>query len=203
MIEILMVDDHRALSEGIKIALAQTPDLKVSGLFSDGYSALEYLAQTRELPDLVITDLEMKGMNGLVLLQHLMATYPDLKVMILTQHDHYAQDAFDAGARGYILKDSGIAEIIQAIRMVANGEQYNSLLNVHKMPLTGIPEFTTRELQIIKLIVEEYTTRQIAEKLAIPFSAVETYAKTIRRKTGASNIAGIVKFALRNNLVKE
>ena len=200
MIEILLVDDHRALSDGISAALAQTTDMKVVGQAPDGYVALEFLSKAEKLPDLVITDLEMKGMNGLVLLQHLMDRYPDLKVMVLTQHDHYDEDAFKAGAKGYILKDSGMAEIIQAIRVVAEGRIFHPMLQTNKTQLFSIPEFTTRELQIIKLIVDEYTTRQIAEKLHLPFSAVETYAKNIRRKTGASNIAGIVKFAIRNKL---
>ena len=200
MINILLVDDHRALSDGICAALNQTPDLKVAGQVTDGYAALEYLSKAAPLPDLLITDLEMKGMNGLALLQHLAERHPDLKTIVLTQHDHYDEEAFKAGARGYIMKDSGIAEIILAIRAVAEGGMYNSLLQTNKTPLASIPEFTTRELQIIKLIVDEYTTRQIAEKLNLPFSAVETYAKSIRRKTGASNIAGIVKFALRNGL---
>ncbi len=200
MIEILLVDDHRALSDGIKAALAQTPDLKVVGQLADGYAALEYLAAVERLPDLVVTDLEMKGMNGLVLLQHISERYPDLKVLVLTQHDNFDDEAYQAGAKGYILKESGMDEITKAMRIVADGQIYKPLLTPSKPQLPSIPEFTTRELHIIKLIVDEYTTRQIAEKLNLPFSAVETYAKNIRRKTNASNIAGIVKFALRNKL---
>jgi DNA-binding NarL/FixJ family response regulator len=200
MISVLLVDDHRALSDGIRIALEQTTDIRVTGQVTDGYAALDYIAHVRPLPDIVLTDLEMKGMNGLALLQHLLESHPEQKVIILTQHDDYYDMAFKAGAKGYLLKESGIEEIIRSIRAVITGLTYLDTFSPSKPKITPIPGFTTRELQIIKLIVDEYTTRQISEKLSLPFGAVETYTRNIRRKTGASNIAGIVKFALQNKI---
>lgn len=203
MIRVLLVDDHRALSEGISAALQQTGDITVTAQMTDGNAALEHLSKTASLPDVVITDLEMKGMNGLVLLQHLVKKYPEIRVVILTQHEDYSVRAFQEGAKAYILKESGIDEIVLAIRAVAAGQLYPDpfLTILPKTPaIATLPEFTTRELQIIRLIADEFTTRQIAEKLNLPFSAVETYTRNIRRKTGSSNIAGIVKFALQNNL---
>jgi len=200
MIEILLVDDHRVLLNGISASLSKNADLKVIGEVTDGYAALEFLVQATRLPDLLITDLEMKGMNGLVLLQHLMEQYPDLKVIVLTQHDQYEKAAIDTGARGYILKDEKIEEIVNAIRLVMAGKIYRSGMQRDGATIMAMPEFTTRELKIIRMIVDEYTTRQIAEKLNLPFSAVETHTKSIRRKTGASNIAGIVKYALKNKI---
>jgi DNA-binding NarL/FixJ family response regulator len=206
MIQIFLVDDHRALTDGMKVGLQQQPDFIVVGQATDGYSAIDAIERLPTPPDVVISDIDMKGMNGLKLLPEMKKRWPKTKVMMLTLHTIHIDEAFSLGASGYILKDSGIAEIVTGIRAIMDGKIYTDdylvLQEKNKQGSTDqITEFTSRELSIIKLICDERTTREISEKLNISFTAVETYSRTIRRKTGAANIAGIVKYAIKNGIV--
>ena len=205
MTQVFLVDDHRALSDGIKAALQQTHDITVVGQATDGNAAIEQLEKMAQLPHIILSDIEMKGMHGLNLLAEITQRWPQIRFVLLSQHTQFHTKAIKAGAAGYLLKESGVAEIIKGIRSVATGKNYSDPYfgiedRTHHEQYQPTPEFTTRELQIICLIVDECTTRDIAEKLNIPFSAVETYARNIRRKTKTTNIAGIVKYALQNKL---
>lgn len=204
--KILLVDDHTILLDGIASLLSQEDDLTILGKAGSAQAALEFLKT--ESVDLIITDYNMPGMDGLSLLHTVKRLFPQTKIILLSMHDevHLVKEILKAGVNGYVLKKDTHKELLSAIRDVKQGKVYLSS-DVNKLLITNLnnPDegklLTDREREILKLIAKEYTNKNIAEELFISERTVETHRKNIFKKTGTNNLVGLIKFAYANNLI--
>ncbi|MCD6013060.1 MAG: response regulator containing a CheY-like receiver domain and an DNA-binding domain [Flavipsychrobacter sp.] len=204
-VNIVLADDHAIVLDGIQALLAAHPSIHVVSKVSDGTEALEVLKN--ETVDMVLTDYSMDGMDGLALVQNVKKLYPHIKIIMLSMHDEpsIVQEVFRAGVDGYILKKHTHQELINAIEVVSAGGQFkspevNKILMKRLQPESSA-QLTDRELDVLKLLINELNTRQIAEKLEISERTVETHRKNLLRKTNSLNIVGLVKYAHAHHLI--
>lgn len=215
MLNILIVDDHQVLADGIKALLQSEEDLHVAHYAENAAEALSILAENPDL-DLALLDINLPDMDGVALCEKIQAKHPELAIIALTMHHEpgIISRMIQAGARGYLLKNTGKKELVEAIRLVQSGRTYYSqdvtqrlLSHMHSpgqskssTPMGGA-KVTRREREVLKLIVEEFTTEQIAEKLFISPSTVISHRKSLLRKLNAKNSAGLVKAAYEQALL--
>ncbi|MEM6806511.1 MAG: response regulator transcription factor [Bacteroidota bacterium] len=214
MLNILIVDDHQVLVDGIKALLSSEPDLRLSHVALDARSALEVLKEEDDL-QLILLDVNLPDIDGVALCKEICEKYPDIPIIALTMHHEpgIISNMIRAGAKGYLLKNTGKEELISAIRHVAMGNSYYSK-DVTQQLLASMgpqsskqssskdtPKITRREKEVLKLIIEEFTTEEIAEKLFISASTVISHRKSLLRKLQAKNSAGLVKAAYERGLV--
>jgi DNA-binding NarL/FixJ family response regulator len=206
MSTILLVDDQSIILDGIEALLALVPEVRVVGRASNGGEALE---QARlHAPDLVLMDINMPGMDGIEATRQLRKVCPEARVLVLSMYGHkeFVLELMDAGASGYLLKNTGKSELMEALATVAGGGQYVSrelrpLLNgsdrfKDRNGKNGYGVLTKREVQIVKLIMQERTTQEISEALFLSPDTVETHRRNIMHKLDVRNIAGLVKYAM-------
>ena len=201
---VLLVDDHRILLDGMKNLLQEPYEVKATA--SSGQEALE-LIKNQDF-DILITDYEMPGINGLDLVKAMSAAQPEAKIIVLSMHDDpsVVRELFRAGASGYILKKDTSNSITTALQKITEGKRFMSdaiaemLLNDNTEDHVG--PLTPREIEILKLVTREMSSKQIAEVLFISERTVETHRKNILKKTGATNLAGLVKYAYVNNIIR-
>lgn len=197
-IRVLLVDDHPLVREGIAARLEPVPDIEVVGEASDAAEAMQRVAELR--PRVVLTDIGMKGVNGIELTRALLARDPALIVLVLSMYDSadYAQQAMAAGARGYVLKDSPSAEILAAIRAVAMGGTYVSPALAQRLfrPAVARVQLSDREQQILALLGQGQSSKQIARVLDIGVRTVETHRQSIRRKLDLAGQAELIRYAV-------
>lgn len=210
-IRVLVVDDHAILREGICSLLSLRDDIRVVGEAANGREALQQVART--LPHVVLMDISMPGMDGLEATRQLKATYPNIRVLILTQYadDKYVSSLLEAGAVGYVLKRSGGEEIVAAIRSVRHHGAYLSPEVAHQVVTqrqqrpTRRPKntsgLTRRELEVLALIVEGLSSREIAERLYIAHKTAMVHRTNIMRKLGVHKSTELVSYAIREGLV--
>ena len=212
-IRVLLVEDHAILREGLRALLEIEPDLEVVGDCADTDAALE--AFERLKPDLVMTDLTLNGRSGIELIADLRNRSAATPVLVLTAHntEEYIRAALNAGARGYVLKDSGRAELLQAIRSVVSGGQYLCASVVAKVVsgfVTGrearrnsSPEtlVTGRERQVLTRIALGQSNKVIARDLVLSVKTVEKHRANLMRKLTLHNAAAITLFALRHGFI--
>lgn len=205
--KILLVDDHAIVSDGLQALLNQVDDLEVVNKLVSGDFALAYLKQHEV--DLMITDYSMPDMDGLTLVKKAKQLKPDLKIIVLSMHDEVVmiREILAAGVDGYVLKKYAQQELVNAIETVNNGRQYWSA-EVNKALLSALlpPEMhedhiTEREIDVLRLLAQELTSKQIADKLFISERTVETHRKNLMRKTGANNGIGLVRYAYSKKLL--
>ncbi|WP_341900080.1 response regulator transcription factor [Fluviicola taffensis] len=215
IIKVAVVDDHALVRHGIKLFLKQFEDVDVIMEAQHGQDFLDQLNTIKV--DLVLLDLEMPVMDGKVVLKYLKSHYPEILVLALTmhQHDSFISHMMELGANGYLLKESPPEDVIHAIRTVSKeGIFFNKLTSrallgrvMAEANSKGASQHFTinslkqRELDILKLIVAEKTTEQIAEELFLSPKTIEGYRKSLYEKTGATNVVGLVKFAIKHHLV--
>jgi two-component system nitrate/nitrite response regulator NarL len=200
---ILLVDDHHIFLEGLK-NLIQEP-FQVKDTANSGKQALE-LIKSSEF-DVMITDYEMPGINGLELVKAVRLVQPEIKIIVLSQHDDpsIVKELLRAGVLGYLLKNTTYKHLTEALHKVVEGKRFLSdeiaelLIHAPEEEDKGI--LTSREIEILKLVAKEFNSRQIAEILFISERTVETHRKNILKKTGASNLVGLIKFAYANNMI--
>jgi DNA-binding NarL/FixJ family response regulator len=214
-IRILLVDDHKIVRDGIISLLQDESRYDIVGQAENGIEALDKIEQLA--PDLVLLDINMPIMDGLECARQITIKYPEVKILTLTMlnEQEHIKNMLAAGAGGYLLKNSGKEELIAAINKVMEGETYFSeeVKNLIMMDMikkktasgkiSGEPiPLTPRELDVLELIIDEYTNQEIAEKLFISVRTVDAHRRNLLEKTGSRNTAGLVKFAIENNLIK-
>ncbi|MBR9919783.1 MAG: response regulator transcription factor [Bacteroidetes bacterium] len=203
---ILLADDHQVVLDGLTMLLQKEDDLNIVGRAQNGSELIDML-RTKDV-DLVITDINMPEMDGISSTTSIRKNYPDLRILVLSMHDdsNYITAVLKAGANGYLVKNAGRKEVLKAIRKVINGESYYSpeaakaVMDNMGSSRNEMPGLSDREKQIVKLICEEFTTREIAEKLFLSFHTVEKHRKNIIAKLDVRNTAGLVKWAIRNGI---
>ena len=211
-IRIVIAEDHTILREGLRSLLSQQDGFEIVGEAGDGLAAI---AQVRRLkPDLVLMDLSMPKMNGIDAIREITKRNPGMKVIALTVHEteEYVRAALAAGAAGYMLKDASSTELTEAIRSVVEGRRYlaqgvRALMTPADGPRgrRGTTEaweaVTPREREVMKLIAEGHTSRQIAELLSISASTVEKHRSNLMAKVDLHNAAAVANFAARKGLL--
>lgn len=205
--KILLVDDHAIVSDGLQALLQVVENLEVVSKLTSGDFALAYLKQHEV--DLLITDYAMPDMDGLTLVKKAKQIKPELKIIVLSMHDEVVmiREMLAAGVDGYVLKKYAQQELVSAIDTVSGGRQYWSA-EVNKALLSSLlpqemPEnqITDRELEVLRLLAQELTSKQIADKLFISERTVETHRKNLMRKTGANNGIGLMRYAYSKKLL--
>ena len=212
MIQILIADDHQIFLDGLKSLLEGEEGIEVIGQARNGRQCLTFLKT--EQPDIVLMDINMPEMNGLEATQKVVKEHPDVKVIMLTMHERadYITQMIEAGASGYLLKNSSRADLLNGIRSVAEGGTYyshevtqavmNSLRKkAQQKSKQEAASLTPRETEVLKLIARENTTAEIAEKLFISTHTVESHRKNLLSKLGKKNTAGLAAEAVRLGLV--
>jgi DNA-binding NarL/FixJ family response regulator len=204
--KLLLVDDHAIVTDGLQVLLQNEEGFTIVEKLVSGNFALAYLKQNEV--DLMITDYSMPDMDGLTLVKQAKALRPDLKIIVLSMHDEATmiKDMLSAGVDGYVLKKYAQQELLNAIQAIGNGRQFWSA-EVNRALLTALQpqetenHITERELEVLKLLAQELTSKQIAEKLFISERTVETHRKNLMRKTGANNAIGLVRYAYSHKLL--
>lgn len=203
---ILLVDDHRILLDGVRNLLANSLDFEVKDVASSGKDALQLLKSNEY--DILITDYELPGLSGLDLIRAAKSVLPDMKIVVLSMHDDPAvvKELLRAGVNGYILKKDTHKTLVDALhKVVANRRFLSDDISDLLVQLADEPDergaLTSREIEILRLVAKEYSSRQIAEILFISERTVETHRKNILKKTGATNLVGLIKYAYANNLI--
>ena len=214
-IRVMIADDHKIFRDGIKSILEKEKDMEVVEEAARGSEVIEKVSKADGI-DVVVLDIDMGKPNGIEIAEVLSKEYPDIKILILSMmglHDFVIQ-ALEKGAIGFILKNAGKDEMLTAIRSVAKGDSYFSKevsailiehLNkprVSKKRIEGIP-LSARELEVLKLIVEENSNPEIAEQLFISIRTVDTHRRNLLEKLGVKNTAGLVKYAIQKGLLEQ
>ena len=211
MIRIIIADDHLMFIDGIKALLGNEREIYIVGHALNGAEVLSLLE--REKADIILMDVNMPVMDGIETTIEVRQKYPDVKIIMLTMHNNreFIYGLIHAGASGYILKNTGKEELMDAIRNVHKGKTFYSedvketiMQNISQKPAKQKIEaahLTDREKEVLKLIAMEYNTHEIAEKLFISTNTVETHRKNLLSKLNAKNIAGLVKFALQTGII--
>lgn len=200
VIKVYLVEDHTIVRQGMIALLETTDDLKVVGEAGDGRTALEEIPVCR--PDLVLCDLAMPGLGGLEVIKRLMSQPNPPRVVVLSMyHDHiWVKRALEAGASGYVLKGSGVKDVLSAIRAVAAG---NEFLSPGARLSTQTEILTDREREVLTLLAEGHTSREIGGVLDISPRTAEHHRARIMQKLHINDIAGLVRYAIRTGLVDE
>lgn len=211
----MLVDDHTIVREGIRHVLMATPGVEVVAEAGDGEAALRLAAETR--PDIVVLDLSLPGAGGLEVTARLRQSLPDIRVLILSVHDHpeYVLGAVRAGAQGYLRKDTSPAELREGLRAVARGESYFSPPVARHLTAavrgdspaadagTRLAKLTPREREVLAGIAAGETSRAIALRLGLSPRTVESHRESLARKLDIKTVAGLTRFAVEAGLVKE
>lgn len=209
----MIVDDHQMFLDGITLMINKMEDMHLKHVARDGNEALQMLLLDSDV-DVLITDISMPKVSGLDLCKKIKADYLHINMLVLSMHNDPSniKELLSAGALGYILKNTGQNELIKAIRTVSQAESYfseevkNTIMNSitkSKKNSTLMPaKLSKREIEIIQLIAEEFTTNEIAEKLFISLHTVESHRKNILRKTNSRNLAGLIKYAIKKGIVE-
>lgn len=211
MIKIMLVDDHEMVREGIKQLIEFDGDIKVIAQASNGEDCLKLLQS--ELPDIILLDVNMIGMNGIDVLKEIRRNRIPVKVAMLTVHNEveYLVNLVDIGVEGYILKDSSSAELVRAIKHIYQGETYiqpdlipalNSRLIHRDEDQEKIDALTRRELEVLKLVAKGHFNKEIAIQLDISERTVKNHISSIFRKIDVSDRTQAAVFAIKNNLIK-
>lgn len=215
-VKILIVDDHPMIRLGVRSILNNVEHLNVADEANNGREALEKL--DKESFDLVIMDIKMPEMNGIEATEEIIKRHPNTKVLAISMFDEqrYIVKMLQAGALGYVLKNTGKNEMVNAINSVMAGESYfsqevSTIMMSQFMTRGGISQtseaksdvtLTKRETEIIKMISEELTNSEIADRLGISSRTVDTHRRNLLQKLDVKNTAGLVKYAMVNNLLE-
>lgn len=213
-INIIIADDHEIFRDGLKLMLGKYPEIKIAGEAQNGVELIQLVNEHE--PDVILTDIKMPVMDGIDAVKKIIATNKDAAIICLSMFDEddLVLDMIEAGARGYLLKNSDKAEILDAITTVYNGKYYYSKSTSQKMinliaksrvnanSKQTKPEFSEREIEIIQLICNERSNKEIGDELFLSSRTVEGYRQRIMEKMDVKNSVGLVVYALKNGIVK-
>ncbi|MDB5229618.1 MAG: two component transcriptional regulator, LuxR family [Chitinophagaceae bacterium] len=213
MIKIAIADDHKILREGLKAIFDAQPDMKVCAEAADGKELLEKVRAGQ--PDIILADIMMPVMDGIMATAEIKKEFPDIKIIVLTMArlESYVVRMLEAGAMGYLAKNSGSAEMLDAIRSVHQGIPYFCNSSSEKLvrmisksafnPFdhsSSLPEFTATDKAIIRLMCEQKTNKEIAAELFLSKRTVEWHRTNLQEKMQVKNAVGIVLYAIKNGL---
>ena len=212
-IRLLVADDHKIFRQGIKMLLEEESDLQVVGEASDGRDAVKKATELK--PDVILMDIAMANLNGLEATRQIKKQLPSAKVIMVTMHknEEYVLQSFQAGASGFILKEGAVEELVSAIRSINSDKSFLSpsisktLIDAYMRKMeTGKTEtpfdlLTDREREVLQLIAEGYTNREVAKSLFISVKTVEAHRAHIMQKLNIHDIAKLVKYAIQKGLV--
>lgn len=209
----MFADDHEIFRDGFKVLLRKQNELELIAEAEGGKQLIELVKKF--LPDIIFLDIQMPDLNGIEACKIIKELFPDIGVIALSMfnEDHLIVEMLEAGARGYLLKNTYTAEVVEAAKAVYQGETYycrststkltNMIADSRFNPYRHKPKIklTPRELEIIKLLYQEYSNKEIANVLNLSIRTVESYRENIQEKIGAKNSVGIIIYALKNKLV--
>jgi DNA-binding NarL/FixJ family response regulator len=208
---ILLVDDHKILRDGICSLLKGYDDMEVVGEAADGRTAIRLVQELS--PDVVIMDISMPDLNGIDATRKIMADFPSVKIIALSMHydKQFVSEIFKAGASGYLIKDSAFDELEHAVRIVMDGKTYinpqiaslvvESLVSQsHPSGPQAFSLLTEREREVLQLIAEGKSTKQIAADLNVSAKTVESHRRQVMGKLNIRNVAELTKYAIREGL---
>lgn len=209
-IRIFLADDHKMLRESLIMLLSQEEDFEIMGNAADGIEMMQKLYELKGAVDLVLLDISMPRKGGFETARDIKSSFPDMKIIYLTMHknEEIVAEAFESGADGYILKENAFEELVDAIRKVIAGEVYISSV-IAPLLLDGFmanekrtKELSAREREVLKLLAEGYSNKEIADFLSISIKTVETHRANIMRKHSFKNITELVLYAVRNHIIE-
>lgn len=216
MIRVLIIDDHSLMRAGIRALFQNSADICIVGESGDGHNALQLMKETK--PDVVLMDISMPGLNGLEVAARAKKEVPRTRIVFLSMHggDEYVLRALEVGAAGYVLKDSETSELELAIRSAVKGEAFLSpavsakvigsfvsqLSNAHKSGPSPYEQLTMRQREILQLLAEGYTAKQIAEKTKLSINTVETHRTNIMNRLNIHDVAGLVRYAISKGIIQ-
>ena len=212
-VRLLIVDDHQIVLDSLRMLFDTIENISVLMTFTDSRNVLAYL-ENHDV-DIVISDLHMPHLSGIDLTLVLRARFPSLKILLLTMAEDaiHIREAIKAGINGYILKKSGREELEKAIYTLMTGCKYYSEAVIEELSFSAtddlndsqpntILHLTSREIEVIKLIANEFSTNEIAKVLCISMPTVESHRRNLMQKLNVKSVAGVVKYAMRHGLVK-
>lgn len=210
-VSVLLADDHKIMRAGLRSLLEKTANVSVIAEADDGRQAVQLATQLR--PDLVIMDISMPKLNGVDATRQIMATLPDTKIIALSMHSdkRFLVEMFQAGAVGYLLKDCAAKELEQAIKTVSDRQCYLSpeiagvlledyMDRFQSKPADAASVLTAREREVLQLIAEGWSTKNIAEHLYISIKTAESHRRKIMKKLDLHTVADLTKYAIKEGL---
>ena len=214
MINVLIADDHTMFVDGIESILQVEEGIRVAGRCYEGKDVIEFVKDNKV--DIVLLDVNLPDMSGIEVCKYINEKHQTIKVLAISMYNEesYVSEILNNGAKGYILKNTGREELLKAIRTVNTGASYFSkdvtetimkgLMNRRKASgkmNNEIPKISRREKEVLKLIAEEFTTQEIADKLFISLKTVESHRSNLLAKLNARNSAGLVRISIENGLL--
>jgi DNA-binding NarL/FixJ family response regulator len=210
MIKVLLADDHGIVRAGLRRIVEESGDMEVIAEAADGREALR--AVENQVPDVAVIDISMPGLDGLEVIDRLHLSHPHLPILVLTMHEEgqYVVRAIEAGAMGYITKQSAPEQLVKAIRKIMDGSRYLTDQAAEALALrvargrkgrTRLDSLSMRELQVLRRLAMGHTNREIADMYGISIKTVDTYRLRLLKKLELRNNAELSRFALQNRLI--
>ncbi len=210
MIRVVVADDHAIVRAGIRAVLASAGDIQVVAEAGDGHAAVEAVAAQR--PDVLVLDLTMPELNGLEVIARARSTSPRTAVLVLSMHaaSEFVRPALRAGARGYVVKGSGLDDLLRAIRVLAAGGTFleprvaavaeGDEADPHR-PSDDLDQLTPREREVLQLVAEGHTNKDIGKRLGLSAKTVDVHRTNVMRKLDLHNAQALTRFAIRRGIV--
>ena len=211
MIKVLLADDHSIVRAGLSRIVEESGDMEVIAEAADGRETIRLVRETS--PDVAVIDISMPGLDGLEVVSQLHGQYPDLPILILTMHEEgqYVVRAIQAGAMGYMTKQSAPEQLLKAIRKIFEGSRYLTDEAAEALALrvargsgeqSPLDSLSMRELQVLRRLAMGHTNREIASAYSISIKTVDTYRSRLLKKLNLRNNAELSRFAMQNRLIE-